>query len=243
MKPLSLVLVALSFSACSANPEPIAAQSIPPAAEPPPSVSVSATATVRRTPDRAVIQLAVETFAPTARSASDQNAALMESVLAAVREQGVPSSSMRTLRLELQPRYDNRRDVEPEIVGYRAVNQVTVRLDEVERVGGVVDAAVEAGANRVTGIRFELTEPEAAYHDALRQAIARARAEAEIAASALGRRLGDPLQISTGGFDAPSPQFRQDLMAAQTMESAAPPVEPGELEVRATVSIVWRLGS
>lgn len=242
MKSLALVSVALSFGVCAAVPAPIAAQSPQPAAEPPPSISVSANATVRRAPDRAAIQLAVETQAPTAREASSQNAALMESVLAAVRAQGVPSSRIRTLRLELHPRYDNRRDAEPEIVGYRAVNQVTVHLDDVDLVGRVVDAAVDAGANRVTGIRFELSEPESAYHEALRQAIERARAEAEVAASALGRSLGEPLQVSTGGFDAPAPRFREEAMAVR-MQDAAPPVEPGELEVRATVSIVWRLGS
>lgn len=246
MKKLAMVLIALSFSACSTFPEPVAAQSIAPAGEPPPTITVNGNASVKRAPDVAVIQLAVETVASTAAEASDQNAALMNDVLAAVRSQGVPSSSIRTERLELQPRYEeprNRVEQEPRIVGYRAVNQVTVRLDDVTAVGGVVDAAVRAGANRVTGIRFELSDPESAYHEALQEAVAKARAEAEVVASALGKRLGEPLHVSTSGFSPPPIPYRQDMAMARAESMAAPPVEPGELEVHATVSIAWRLGS
>ncbi len=244
MKTLSPVLIALTLGACAANPGPATAQPAPGSPDQP-TLHVSATATVRRAPDVAVIQLAVETLAPTAREASIQNATLMERVLAAVRSQGVSREAIRTQRLELQPRYDNRRDGgEPTIVGYRAVNQVTVRLHDVAGTGAVVDAAVQAGANRVTGIHFELDDPISAYHEALRDAIAKARAEAEVAASALGQRLGAPVQVSTGGYNAPGPRggFRMEAAMAMDQQSA-PPVEPGEVEVQATVSIAWRLGS
>lgn len=244
MNRLATVLIAFSFSACAANPDPVTAQATAPSSEPPPTLNVNATATVRRAPDVAVIQLAVETLAPTAGQASDRNAARMDEVLRAVRARGIPASGIRTQRLDLQPRYEQRqREGEPRIVGYQAVNQVTVRMEDVAAVGDIVDAAVRAGANRVTGIRFELAEPESAYHEALRQAIAKARAEAEVAASALGMRLGEPVHVSTGGFNPPAPPFRQDMAMARAEGMAAPPVEPGELEVHASVSIAWRLGS
>lgn len=241
MKRLATVLIALSFSACSTNPEPAAAQSITPGEAPPPTIHVNASASVRRAPDVAVLRLAVETLAPTAGEASDQNAALMDRVLMAVRGQGVPASRIRTDRLDLQPRHEHRREKEPRIVGYQAVNQVTVRLEDVTTVGAVVDAAVRAGANRVTGIRFELADPEAAYHEALREAVARARAEAETVASALGRRLGEPVNVSTSGFQPPPAPYRGDMAMARQEAAPAPPVEPGELEVHAMVSIAWRL--
>lgn len=244
MKKLAIGLIALSFSVGAGSLAPVAAQSPTVGAEPPPTINVSTTATVRRTPDVAVIQLAVETVAPTAREASDQTSAIMDEVLAAVRAQGVPASMIRTERLELQPRYEDRREGgEPRILGYRAANQVTVRLEDVTMVGGVVDAAVRAGANRVTGISFELADPESAYHEALRQAIAKARSEAEVAATALGLRLGEAVQVSTGGFQPPFQRIRTESMAMGDMAQAAPPVEPGEVEVQATVSIAWRLGS
>jgi uncharacterized protein len=206
----------------------------------PRTVHVSAQASVQRAPDRATIQLAVETIAETAREATARNAAAMDRVLAAVRQLGIPDARIQTTRIALHPRYDQRREAaEPLIVAYQAVNQVIVRLDDVGLVGRVVDAAVQAGANRVAGISFELSDPQAAYHEALRLAVARAGAEAAVVADALGETLGPAIQVSTGGAEPPRP-----MMAAARMEMAmdAPPVQPGELDVHAMVSITYRLG-
>jgi uncharacterized protein len=115
-----------------------------------------------------------------------------------------------------------------------------VRLDDMALVGRVVDAAVQAGANRVTGIHFELSDPQAAYHEALRLAVARAGEEAGVVAAALGERLGPAMQVSTGGAQPPRPMMeaaRMDMAVA-----AGPPVQPGEMEVHAMVSITYRLG-
>lgn len=244
MKPLTTVLIVLIAGACSANPKPAAAQVPVRTDDAVPTLQVSANATVRRTPDVAVVQLAVETVAATAREATAQNATVMDEVLRAIRAQGVPDADIRTQRLELQPRYRDRREGDPDIIGYRALNQVTVRLDDVTATGPVVDAAVRAGANRVTGIHFELADSQSAYHEALREAITKARAEAEVAASALGQRLGEPLNVSTGGHHVPRPQPHMERMTMSAMDQGAPPpVEPGEVDVRATVSITWRLGT
>lgn len=242
MKILPTVL-ALIVGAAALAPQPAAAQIQPHGDDVVPTIHVNANATVQRAPDVAVIQLAVETIAPTAREATDRNTALMEAVLEAVRGLGIPSSAIRTQRLELQPQYQDRRNNQnPEIIAYRALNQVTVRLDDVTATGPVVDAAVRAGANRVTGIHFELADPQSAYHDALREAITKARAEAEVVAAALGGRLGEPVTVSTGGFHSPppAPMYRSEDMAVMA-QAAPPPVEPGEVNVQANVNIVWRL--
>lgn len=242
MRNLISVLVLLTATACSSAPAPLGAQDGIPLNQPR-TLSVSGTASVSRTPDRAFIDLAVETLAETARSATDRNATAMEAVLRAVREQGIDPSQIRTQRIDLQPRYERPRDgTEPGIVGYRAVNQVRVRVDQLDRLGRVVDAAVSAGANQVTGIEFQLSDQTAAYHDALRDAIARARAEAEAAAAALGETLGPPLQVSTGGMPS-RPLFRARAMDMAMEMAEAPPVEPGEIDIQATVQIVWRLGT
>lgn len=219
---------------------PAAAQEAAPEADR--TLDVSADATVTRPPDRAVIRLAVETVARTARAASTGNAEAMTAVLDALDELGIPRDDVQTEAVSLSPRYDrNDGSQEPTITGYHAVNRISVPVEDVDRVGAVVDAAVEAGANRVLGIQFELTDPESAYHDALEQAIAMARREAETAAAALGESLGPAIRVSTGGVRAPAPQgpVPEVMMRAQ----ASTPVQPGELEVRAIVSITYRLGS
>ncbi|MFW6205938.1 MAG: SIMPL domain-containing protein, partial [Gemmatimonadota bacterium] len=126
---------------------------------------------------------------------------------------------------------------------------VTDLITEREAVGdapivlerSVVDAAVDAGANRVTGIEFELADPEAAYHEALRRAIDQARREAEVAAAALGESLGPPMSLNTSGFNAPAQRVMMESMDLRG--AATTPVQPGELDVRASVSITYRLGS
>jgi hypothetical protein len=241
------VLVPILVTACCSLPAAAGAQQPPGAPETlPRAIHVNANASVQRAPDRAVIQVAVETVAETAGEASRQNAQAMDRVLAALRRLGIPRSDIRTLRIELLPRYDQGREArEPEIVGYRAVNQVIITVDSIPVVGGVVDAAVGAGANRVTGINFELRDPEAAYHEALQLAIEKARAEARVIADALGEPLGPALQVQTGGY---SPPYRPmpmggDAMRMEAIQSMPPPVEPGEIDVRAHVSITFRLGS
>jgi uncharacterized protein len=212
-----------------------------PAEEAPRTVHVNAQASVQRTPDRATVQLAVETIAETARDATTRNAAAMDRVLAALRQLGIPDARIQTTRIALQPRYDQRRDLpEPAIVAYQAVNQVMVRLDDIDRVGRVVDAAVEAGANRVTGISFELSDPLAAYHEALRLAVARAGEEAAVVADALGEQLGPAIQVSTGGAQPPRPMMVAERM--MDVAAVAPPVQPGEMEIPAMVNITYRLG-
>jgi uncharacterized protein len=235
-----ITIVVLSAAAVAAAPlrGQVPVQSV----EEPRVLQLSARATVQRVPDRAVVQLAVETEAETARAATARNAETMQRVLAALRGLGVPEHRIQTTRIELQPRYDRPRDRAPVIVGYQAANQVVVRLDDIDLVGRAVDAAVQAGANRVTGIQFEISDPDAAYREALRLAIQRARAEAETAADALGESLGPPLRVQTGAMQLPPSPVR--AMARMELDIAeATPVQPGELEVHATVHITYRLGS
>lgn len=241
MRTLTAVLTILAVPACSPVPGPLGAQE--PTSPTPRTLQVSATAEVRRAPDRATVYLAVETIADDAGAATQRNGELMDAVLRAVTALGIERSAIQTQRLDLQPRYDRRRDVaEPEIVGYQATNQVRVRVDDVDQVGPVVDAAVTAGANRVNGISFELADPEAAYHEALERALAKARREAEVVAGQLGETLGPALSVSTSG-GAPPPGIRMEAMRMAADQAMAPPVETGELEVQASVSITYRLGS
>ena len=249
MKRLSLVLAAASLSACASSPLPAAAQVPAPEAQPR-TIFVNATAQVRRAPDRAVISLAVETPAPTAGEATSRNAELMTRVIDAVRALGIDRAMIQTQRVSLSPQYEHltgREPVEvqrePRIVGYIASNQVVVTVDDVALVGRVVDAGVAAGANRVNGIGFQLRDPESAYHEALRLAIEKARREAEVVARALGERLGPPLNVTTSSYYAPPPAPMMADMRMERAQAMPTPVEPGELDVQASVSISFLIGT
>ncbi len=227
---------ALFLAATSASPEPLAAQE-------PPTLNVSGTGTVEVSPDRARIVFAVETEAEGARETGEANALLMDRVITALRGTGIPDLRIETSGYSLSPRYAPRTGSEPQrIAGYTARNTVQVIVDDVDAVGRLVDSALDAGANRVAGLSFEIRDPEPHRQEALRRAVARARGEAEVMAEALGMRLGDPITVQ-GGAEIPSPRgfdmARADVMMA--MEAAPTPVEAGLQTVRASVSIRYRL--
>jgi uncharacterized protein YggE len=223
------------------------AQTTPP--QPPErTVTVSATAEVEREPERAVILLAVESPAANAQQAANANATKMDALVAALRRLGISGPKIRTVSYELQPQYASERPQPgerqgpPRITGYRAINMVQVTVDTVARAGGVIDAAIAAGANRVAGLSFELRDPQAARNEALRLAVTRARSEAEVMADAAGQRLGVPLNITTGGYAVPKYARAMDMMMEAQQAPAPPtPIEAGTLTIHANVTIVYKL--
>lgn len=210
------------------------------------TITVTGTGVVDREPDQAVVMLAVENSAPTADAAAQANAEAMERVIAALRQLGLERDRIRTVSYQLHPEYarDEPRpgQYEPRVVGYRAVNMVQVTLDDITRVGEVIDAAISAGANRVTGLHFQLRDPERARVDALALAVRNARVEAQALAAALGETPGPVLSVSTTGMVPPPIPFVMDRMGRAEMAAAVPtPIEPGTLRVEVTVTIVYGL--
>lgn len=209
----------------------------------PPTVTVDASASVERTPDRAVLTLAVESEASTAQAASQANAQSMAAVVTALRRAGLQGPSVRTLSIRVSPIYataqPGRR--EPTITGYRAVNMVEATIDSLPRTGAVIDAAIAVGANRVANLSFELKDPEEARLAALTSAMQQAKLEAETVARAAGRSLGPPLEISTSApAPGPRPMFAERAVAMA--QAVATPVEAGAISIVATVHVVYLLG-
>ena len=125
------------------------------------------------------------------------------------------------------------------ITGYRARNNIRVVFQELDATGRVLDEAVEAGANRISDLRFEASDTREARLQALAEAVGYAREEAETMAEAMGVRLGPALEV-TGGSAQPPPAPGGPFLVRY---EAAPttPVEAGTLTVSATVSITYRI--
>lgn len=204
-------------------------------------VQVSGSGQVNVPVDRARVVFAVETEEPDAGMAVQRNATLMEAVLAALRDLDVAELDLETVGFQLQPQYDRRTGEPPRIRAYRARNNVSATVDDVDAVGRVVDAAVGAGANRIASLSFEAQDTEEARQEALRMAVAEARAQAEVTAAALGLPLGSPVEVSTSAQRRPPTPMAMARM--DMVQEAATPVEAGDQVVTASVSIKYRLGS
>ncbi len=202
-------------------------------------IEVVGTGTVSRDPDQARISFAVETQAETAQQATDLNATRTTQLIAAIREHGILESDLRTLHYRLSPRYrtDDRGRQTLDPIGFVAHNTVEVVERRLGKIGGLIDAAIEAGANRIGGIGFELSEPQTARREALSAAVSLARLDAVVIARASGQKLGEILQIVSHG-GSPVPRSEHVMMATRQADT---PIETGALQVSARVTVRFAL--
>lgn len=216
--------------------------------EPPPQIVVNGAGEVQAAPDEATVQLGVVAQSDNARQAQSEASRIAGAILAAVARLGVPEKAVQTSQLVLTPRYEQpdpqqRGYRDPRIVGYEASNVVSIRLEDLTKIGPVIDAGIEAGANRVDGVGFGLKDDAAARRQALEMAVAEARAKASTLASAAGVSLGPILEIQESGVAVYKPQMAMRGMVSMEARMAADtPVSPGEITVSANVMIRYRIG-
>ena len=215
---------------CLLIPSLAAAQAPPPG---PPSIVTRGHAILKRVPDQAWVQIAAETRAATPTEAQRLAADAMTSVQAALKKAGIAADAMKTTGYSLQP------DMEwsggrSRVRGYIARNQLEVRVDVLDRVGTVIDAAGASGATSMSGLRFDLKDREAVEREALGQAVQDAMGRARAIAAGAGATLGPIIRIDEQGSEPPR---RIDYMTTMRAEAAAAPtpVSPGEIEIQANV--------
>ncbi|MGB6604356.1 MAG: SIMPL domain-containing protein [Steroidobacteraceae bacterium] len=207
------------------------------------SIRVTGNARVSARPDRAQIDIGVTNQAEHSEQAAADNARQVDKVLAALRPAAGPTAQLKTISYSLSPDYQyHPGGGQPTLTGYTATNVVQVTLDDLGRVGGVVDAATRAGANRVQGIQFTLRDQDAVRAEALREAAVRAHAEAEVLASALGLKVLRVLTVEESS--PPLMPVRPVMMAAARAATAevATPVEQGTLDITADVTLSVEVG-
>src|ERR1700730_6678789 len=232
---VAVILVAVAASPARAQQTPLSPVS---------SIRVTGDATVTAKPDRVQIDIGVTTRAAQSQDAVSQNARQVDAVLAAVRKATGPAAVLRTISYSLNPTYQyHPNGEEPTITGYSAVNVVQVTLDDLAKIGTVIDSGTLAGANHVQGIQFTLRDSEAVRAEALRQAATRARAQADVLAAALALKVVRVLSVEEN-----SPRVvpvRAYMGAPRTAASAATatPVEAGTLEVTADVMLTVEVSS
>jgi uncharacterized protein len=228
---IALIFAAVLFLAVS----PSYAQQRP---DRPPSITVNGEAIIAAEPDQAQIDIGVTTQARTAPDASRENAERLARVLAEVKKLLGKGDEVRTSGYALNPQYRYPQGGKPEIVGYTASNTIRIKMAKLDDVGKLIDAAMQAGANNINRLMFTLKDEEAARLDALRQAAAKAKTKAEAIAASLGLRVVRIAAVSEGERTL-QPVYRQAAMArAEGLAAAAPtPVEPGTVDVRASVTL------
>lgn len=205
-----------------------------------PVVVTSGAAVVQAAPDRAWVSIAAESRASKPNEAQARNAQLMGPVQDRLRAAGVPADAIKTIAYDLQYEWDyvdNRRVGR----GYVARNTIEVRIDDIDRVGEILDIAVGTGATSVGGIRFDLKDRTKLEREALRLAVADARARAEAAAAGAGRTIDRVLRIEEHGAVSEPLPVRQIAFREAAQAPDATPISSGQLELRAQVTLTATL--
>ncbi len=236
-KPLVMVaLCALGLTITSARPAAAQADR----AKPIRKLSVTGHGETQVKPDVATLDVAVETTGATAQEAAQRNAELSQKVVSAVKADVGASGSVWTGSYALFP------DYQPipggggsKLVGYRSENSIKVRTDALDKVGSLIDKAIEAGANRINSLAFTVSDDSQARNQAISLAAKDAENEAQALAGALGVKLKRIVDTSVEGKVRPSPLMMGARMA--TMAGAPTPIEIDRVSVPATVSLVYEI--
>jgi len=206
-----------------------------------PQITVAGRGEVKVSPDRATIQISVQTRATTAAAAAAENANKQQSVMVALRALGFGNDQLSTINYNVYPEQRYEQGSEPVIVAYNVTNTILVDVRKLSQVGPVIDAALAHGANMITSLQFYASNTETARRTAIAVAIEKARADAEAAAHAAHGSLGTLLEIDIGAYSPPPP--RPMMMMAKGVAGAAQvetPINPGEETLAVEVSTRWR---
>jgi hypothetical protein len=207
----------------------------------PTGITVTAEGKASGKPDLAMITLGVETRDPEAHKAAEQNNSQMAEVMAALREVGVAEEDIRTVDYSIQADIiweDNRQRV----VGYVVVNSVLVKMRDTDKVGDVLDAATEAGANNIYSIQFTFEDPSTLREQARAAAMTEARSKAEALAQLGGVGLGQPRQISESFVEPWTVYAEKAYARAPSADVTTTPVSAGQLEVTVQVQVTYDIG-
>jgi uncharacterized protein len=197
-------------------------------------ITVNGVGMVESVPDEAQMSFGVQTEAPTSREALARNSAQMEGVLAALKAAGIADQDIQTQDVSVWPKSDT---MGQDAGGYTARNSVTVTIHELAKAGAVIEAATRAGANEVSGPMLSSSRREKLEAQALEAAVDNARKKGEALAKAAGVGLGRVTAMVEGG-GTPGPVL---LEAARTSADKAVPIQSGQEEVQATVTITFSI--
>lgn len=207
----------------------------------PRTISVTGTGKAMAAPDIAYITVGVDTKSSSAIVAAEENNQKMNGVVAAIKGLGIEDKDIQTINynIYIEQKYDREGKPTGERE-YRVVNEVRVRVRNLDNVGKLLEQAVTAGANSIGNISFSLSDPVALQKQARDAAIADARDRAQQLAEGLGVKLGPAQQVNEWGGEVPTSAM-YDTRVRVEQAVAAPAISGGELSVSIQVAVTFAI--
>lgn len=206
------------------------------------TITVTGVGEVAAVPDLATVTVGVIERGPTATDALRTNTRAMQALFDVLDDSGIDGADRQTSGLNLQAVYDHRNTPAgeaPRIAGYEASNTLMIRVTKLDLLGDVLDAITVAGANRINGIAFGLSDTEELLEQARRAAVEDAMARARLYVETAGANLGPVITISeAGGY---SPQPMPEMAMARMSSDMSVPVAEGEVALSVRVNMIFAI--
>lgn len=212
-----------------------------------PTLKLCSQAILKKPSDELQLKMGVINLGETAQAALAENSVRMEAVIASLEAAGLTKKDYETGRFSIQPTYtpypkDPPADWKPSINGYEVSNSILIHTEKLDMAGKLIDVANKAGANSISDISFSLRNPRIYWHEALGEATANAISDAHAMASVAQVNLLRVLSITLDEMHVSSPHVNASYLS-KSMSGSAPPIEPGEVTLTATVSIAYEIES
>ncbi|MCW3132977.1 MAG: SIMPL domain-containing protein [Methanophagales archaeon] len=242
MKKILAISVVVIFAICLAI-----AGDIPPGATAVDSngnatISVSGRGIVSAEPNQVEIRLGVETEDKNVSKALTNNSLRMNATIEALKTLGISEDEIETSRFNIYPIRDYEREPE-EIVGYRVTNEIVVKTADIDKTGEIICVAIDAGANNVRSVVFGLNETreKESKYAAINEACGDAKGKAGAIASGFGLNIVRVVEVKESSVYVTPCRAGGGYYeyALQIPTPIAPPIEPGEIEVSATIDVVY----
>lgn len=201
------------------------------------TISVQGEAVVNAVPDIAYVSIGVETSNKEMQVAQKENKDKMNNIISELNKLGIDKNDIQTKSYNVSPEYTWDDNYKKSVVtGYRVVNIVKVKIKEIDKCGKILDAIAKKDANIVYGVEFAISDAEKAYQEALKSAIKNAEDKAKAMVGYFGKTQLTPTNIKelTSNSYVPSPIYRD---AVNSIEASVTPINPGEIEIKAQVSV------
>ncbi len=235
LKLLFLLSMALVLGACAPTVAPASGTDAPQR-----TISVTGAGQAVLTPDIAHITIGVRSEAASAEKAVAENNRQAQAVIDTLLAHGVAEKDIRTTNFSIYPRQDYDRDGNPIATRYVVENTVYVTVRDLDTIGEVLDAVVQAGANQIRGIQFDVADRTEALAAARDAAVAEARSQAEALAKAAGVSI-DQVQSIAFYNSVPAPAAKADTRLMMAEAASAVPIQAGELTLTVSVQMVFTI--
>ena len=189
-------------------------------------------------PDQAIIQIGIVTESKQADTAQSQNAIISNNVLTALSKIGISSEDITTISYTIQPVYEFT-EGSSVLTGYRVQHILDITIKDLMNLGSVLEATIAAGANIAENIRFDVSNREIQYQEALQQAMKNATEKAIQLGEQIGVNINTiPVKV-TEAAGPPLPRQVSFALAADSASGVTPPIQSNKIEIEATLSAVF----